>query len=91
MPKQTKSYRISDLTRHQLEQLSKNWGTSLTETLTLIIDRAYIQERNRIAMDAQNLTDEEIKEQIRQLEIEDGDEDIEHPDTQFSDYDETTE
>lgn len=41
MTKQTKSYRLSDLTRYQLEELSKLWGTSLTETLTLIVDRAY--------------------------------------------------
>lgn len=44
MTKQTKSYRLSDLTRSQLEQLAKLWGTSLTETLTLIIDRAYQSE-----------------------------------------------
>ena len=31
-------------------------------------------------------TDEDIDEQLRQLEIEDGDEDAEDPDTQYSDY-----
>lgn len=32
------------------------------------------------------MTDEDIEEQLRQLEIEDGDETIEHADTQYSDY-----
>lgn len=39
--KKTKSYRLSDLTRQQIEQLAELWGTSLTETITLIVDRAY--------------------------------------------------
>jgi len=50
MSKQTKSYRISDLTRSQLEQLAEAWGTSLTETLTLIIDRAYQEEKSKPAI-----------------------------------------
>jgi hypothetical protein len=41
VPKKTKSYRLSKLAISQLEQLAKIWDASLTETLTLIIDRAY--------------------------------------------------
>lgn len=52
MPKQTKSYRISTLTISQLEELSKIWGTSLTETITLIIDRAY-KEAQALKQDSQ--------------------------------------
>lgn len=89
MPKQSKSYRVSNLTRQQLEELAKWWGTSLTETLTLIIDRAYTQERNKRMETIAQMTAEEIEEQLRQLEITDGNEEVEHPDTQFSDYDET--
>lgn len=38
------------------------------------------------------MTDEEVEEELRQLrELEDGDEEVKHPDTQFSDYPETTE
>lgn len=47
MTKQTKSYRISTLTIQQLEELAEAWGTSLTETLTLIIDRAYQNEQSK--------------------------------------------
>jgi hypothetical protein len=37
--------RMSDLTRGQLEQLQEWWGTSLTETISLCVDRAYQRER----------------------------------------------
>lgn len=33
--------RVSDLTISQLQQLMELWKTSKTETITLIIDRAY--------------------------------------------------
>lgn len=91
MPKQQLNLRVSALTTHQLKQLMEWWGASKTETVTVSIDRIYTEERNKRVNTMQQMTDEEIKEQLRQLEIEDGDEDIEHPDTQFSDYDETTE
>lgn len=91
MPKQQLNLRVSDLTLHQLKQLMEQWGTSQTETVTVIIDRAYIQERNKRIMSMQEMTDDEIDEELRQLEeLEDGEE-VEHPDTQFSDYPETTE
>jgi hypothetical protein len=41
MAKSQLNARVSDLTRRQLEELSERWGTSLTETLTVIIDRTY--------------------------------------------------
>lgn len=44
MPKQQLNVRVSDLTRHQLDKLSANWGTTQTETLTVVIDRMYQQE-----------------------------------------------
>lgn len=36
--------RVSALTLLQLQKLQEAWGTSQTETITLIIDRAYQQE-----------------------------------------------
>lgn len=39
--KQQLNLRVSDLTTHQLKELMELWGTSKTETITLIIDRAY--------------------------------------------------
>lgn len=38
--------RASRLTIQQLEWLQQQWNTSLTETLTIIVDRAYRQEQN---------------------------------------------
>ena len=42
--KQQINFRASDLTTQQLEQLMDRWGTSQTETLTVVIDRIYQQE-----------------------------------------------
>lgn len=39
--KNARTFRLSSLTERQLDALSAQWGTSLTETLTLIIDRAW--------------------------------------------------
>ena len=36
--------RASDLTARQLDHLMRRWGTSQTETLTLVIDRIFRQE-----------------------------------------------
>lgn len=44
MAKQQLNARISDLTRRQLDELIERWGTTQTETLTVIIDRMYQQE-----------------------------------------------
>jgi len=44
MAKQVKAYRLSDMTIYQLEQLTQQWGTSQTETLSVIVDRIYQQE-----------------------------------------------
>jgi hypothetical protein len=42
--KQQINFRASDLTARQLEALMQLWGTSQTETLTVVIDRMYQQE-----------------------------------------------
>jgi hypothetical protein len=44
MAKEHLNARISALTRRQLNELGKRWGTTQTETLTVIIDRMYQQE-----------------------------------------------
>lgn len=44
MAKQQLNARVSDLTRRQLDELGKRWGTTQTETLTVIIDRIYQKE-----------------------------------------------
>lgn len=36
--------RISDLTKKQLEVLMERWGTSQTETISLLVQGAYIRE-----------------------------------------------
>lgn len=46
------NFRASELTEHQLSALEIRWGTSRTETLTVIIDRAYQQE---MTMDTQRI------------------------------------
>jgi hypothetical protein len=46
MTKQQLNLRVSDLTTHQLKQLMEWWKTSKTETITLIIDRAYQEEKS---------------------------------------------
>jgi hypothetical protein len=38
------NFRASELTHQQLDQLMAWWGTSQTETLTVLIDRAYQDE-----------------------------------------------
>ena len=47
MPKQQLNLRVSDLTTHQIKQLIEWWGTSKTETITLIIDRIYKEEHSK--------------------------------------------
>ena len=44
MPKSQLNARVSDLTRRQIDELGERWGTTQTETLTVIIDRMYQQE-----------------------------------------------
>lgn len=44
MAKEQLNARISALTRRQLDELGERWGTTQTETLTVIIDRMYQQE-----------------------------------------------
>lgn len=46
MPKQQLNLRISDLTARQLDALTDRWGTSKTETITMIIDRMYREEHS---------------------------------------------
>ena len=40
-PKKARNFRLSALTNSQLEELAQHWGTSLTETHAIIIDRVY--------------------------------------------------
>lgn len=40
--------RISDLTKKQLETLMEKWGTSQTETISLLVQGAYIQEIEQV-------------------------------------------
>ena len=42
--KQVQYFRLSDLTVRQLNWLIERWGTSKTEALTLLVDRAYRTE-----------------------------------------------
>ncbi len=42
--KQQVNFRASDLTTSQLDWLMSKWGTSQTETLTVVVDRVYRQE-----------------------------------------------
>lgn len=44
MAKEQLNARVSALTRRQLDELGERWGTTQTETLTVIIDRMYKQE-----------------------------------------------
>jgi hypothetical protein len=43
--KQQINFRASDLTARQLEWLMARWGTSQTETVTVVLDRVYRQEQ----------------------------------------------
>jgi hypothetical protein len=42
--KNARSFRLSDLAERQLDALAAQWGTSITETLTLAIDRTWRAE-----------------------------------------------
>ena len=42
--KQQINFRASDLTAQQLDWLMSKWGTSQTETMTVVVDRVYRQE-----------------------------------------------
>ena len=42
------SIRASEMTKQQFDWLTAKWGTSQTETLTVIIDRVYQQETNKM-------------------------------------------
>ena len=44
MTKASTSFRLSDLTLRQLQELSERWGMTKTETISVIVDRAYRQE-----------------------------------------------
>ena len=39
--------RASDQTRAQLDKLTEWWGTSRTETIALLVDRAFQQEKDK--------------------------------------------
>jgi hypothetical protein len=42
--KNARSFRLSSLAERQLDALARHWETSITETLTLCIDRTWRQE-----------------------------------------------
>ncbi len=42
--KQQINFRASSLTARQLETLAARWGTTVTEAITVIVDRAYREE-----------------------------------------------
>lgn len=44
MAKQQINFRASDLTARQLAELSERWGTTQSETITIIVDRMYREE-----------------------------------------------
>lgn len=44
MVKQQLNMRVSDLTRSQLHELAERWGMTITEALSVIVDRIYQQE-----------------------------------------------
>lgn len=44
MAKEQLNLRVSDLTRRQLDELGRLWGTTQTETITVIIDRTFREE-----------------------------------------------
>ncbi len=48
--KQVHSFRLSNLTIRQLDWLVAQWGTSKTEALSVLVDRAYQQERASVDM-----------------------------------------
>jgi len=45
--KKVQTFRFSDIALQELAWLVERWGTSKTEAMTLIIDRAYWQEQER--------------------------------------------
>jgi len=55
MAKEQLNARISALTRRQLDELGERWGTTQTETLTVIIDRMYREELK--TMQPRNITE----------------------------------
>ena len=61
MTKTAVSYRLSDLTLRQLEELSERWGMNKTEVLSVIVDRAYRQESE---MKEFNLSDTRVRANV---------------------------
>jgi hypothetical protein len=55
------SYRLSDLTLRQLQELSERWGMNKTETLSVVVDRAYRQEGE---MKEFNLDDRRVRASV---------------------------
>ncbi len=55
------SYRLSALTLRQLQELSERWGMNKTETISLILDRAYRQE---MEMKEFNLSDIRVRADV---------------------------
>lgn len=44
MAKKQLNIRVSDLTSQQLDALMEKWGTSQTETISLLVQAAYIRD-----------------------------------------------
>lgn len=51
MPKQQLNLRVSALTLDQIKALTKSWGVSKTELITVLIDRAYQQTVDKVNHD----------------------------------------
>lgn len=82
--KRLTSIRLSELTDRQLTDLAQRLVMSQSEVISIAIDRMYQMEVQKM-VSLPPMTDDEIEEELRQLELEDGEE-VEYPDTQFSDY-----
>lgn len=61
MTKIAVSYRLSDLTLRQLQELSERWGMTKTETLSVILDRVYRQE---MEMKEFNLNNQRVRANV---------------------------
>lgn len=87
MAKIHKSVRLSRKADRQLKWLTNQYLMSEAEVMQMALDKLFSDKQTAAIQVLLSMSDEQIEEELRQLqEIPDGDEDVEHPDTQFSDY-----
>ncbi len=87
MAKKHKSMRLSKIADRQLKWLTNQYLMSESEVIQMALDAYFKSDQAKAVQVLLQMTDEEIKEELRQLrEIPDGDEDVEHPDSQYTDY-----